>query len=470
MMDRDLNILRASTRWRERATQWIPGEVVGRALYDLAPNARDALMIIRDRCLAGLGSQMDRVRFVSPDGVARWVRWEVTPWRDDRGEVGGMLVMIHEITDVVEALEQCERSERRLKLAADMADLAVWELDFRGKVAVEDAEAAIFSEGKPDVLATAGDVWRSIHPADRPAASALWLKHLNEGDAVPHRPAADAGQRPAHLGLRRRRGGPRRRRRGRAHGRGGQERRPGDARRDGPWPGRCSAAEAANRAKSEFLANMSHEIRTPLNGVMGIAGALARTALDREQREMVGLIESSAGVLDSLLADVLDPARIEAGRLELCDEPFDLAAAVRAAAAPVRAEGRREGPGVRDRHRAGGRGHGPRRRAAAAPDRLQPALQRGEVHRRRQGEPAGRGDPLARGGEPAPERARHRHRLRRRGRAPSCSSRFEQADGSITRRFGGTGLGLAISRSIAEAMGGDARGRLRSPAKARPSP
>lgn len=83
-------------------------------------------------------------------------------------------------------------------------------------------------------------------------------------------------------------------------------------------------AEAANRAKSAFLANMSHELRTPMNGVVGMADLLAETALGAEQRLFVETIRSSAAALLHLINDVLDFSRIEANRLTLHPEPFDL--------------------------------------------------------------------------------------------------------------------------------------------------
>ncbi len=84
-------------------------------------------------------------------------------------------------------------------------------------------------------------------------------------------------------------------------------------------------AEAANRAKSEFLANMSHELRTPLNGVLGYAQILARRAdLDAELQQAAGVIQRSGEHLLALINEVLDLARIEAGRLEIQPAPFDL--------------------------------------------------------------------------------------------------------------------------------------------------
>ncbi|HKR88693.1 MAG TPA: ATP-binding protein [Phenylobacterium sp.] len=215
----------------------------------------------------------------------------------------------------------------------------------------------------------------------------------------------------------------------------------------------AAEAEDANRAKSEFLANMSHEIRTPLNGVMGVAGALARTRLSGAQAEMVSLIETSAKTLETLLSDILDLARIEAGKMELRPEPFDLATSVGACGALFDAAAQAKGLDLE---------------VSIAPDALGTYV--GDAARLRQILSNLLGNAVkfthvggvrltvaARRGETSSEL---RFEVRDTGIGFDAEtkarlfSRFEQADGSITRRFGGSGLGLSISRSLAEAMGG----------------
>ena len=102
------------------------------------------------------------------------------------------------------------------------------------------------------------------------------------------------------------------------------------------------AAQSASRAKSEFLANMSHEIRTPLNGVLGMAQVMARHPLSPDQTERLNVIRAGGESLLSVLNAVLDISKIESGRLDLEQRPFDLADAVHAACDAFAAQARQK--------------------------------------------------------------------------------------------------------------------------------
>ncbi len=209
-------------------------------------------------------------------------------------------------------------------------------------------------------------------------------------------------------------------------------------------------AEAASIAKSEFLANMSHEIRTPLNGVLAMAHVLHRADLPPREKEAAGLICDSGEMLERLLSDVLDLAKVEAGQMTLEAAPFDLGDLVRSlvALSSLRAEEKRVGLEVEVEPAAEGYYLGDSVRVRQVVSNLLSNAVKftseGEVHVRlglnRDGALHFEVSDTGVGFDPA-MKAR-------------LFDRFEQADGSITRRFGGSGLGLAISRSLVEMMGG----------------
>jgi len=215
-------------------------------------------------------------------------------------------------------------------------------------------------------------------------------------------------------------------------------------------------AEQANRAKSEFLANMSHEIRTPLNGIVAGADMLARADLDPRARDLVQIIASSGATLERLLSDILDVARIEAGRIEIDATTFQLGELVRTTAALARLQADEKGVKVKvevaaevDRAFHGD----PYRIRQVLLNLLSNAVkftERGTVSVWAEAREGG---------------VRVTVRDTGIGFKPEMKEqlfgRFQQVDGSITRRFGGTGLGMTISRELTELMGGtlDAEGR-----------
>jgi PAS domain S-box-containing protein len=214
-------------------------------------------------------------------------------------------------------------------------------------------------------------------------------------------------------------------------------------------------AEAANCAKSDFLATMSHEIRTPTNVVVGLSSMLAHTKLDSRQKEMVGALNTNADMLLSLVNDLLDLSRIEAGQVTLDMHSFTFEEMCSSVYAIFNEQAAKKNlhfsitnnTGIQPFH--------------GDPTRIQQILINlisNALKFTLQGSVAVTVDyePLARS-----QRAQVQISVADTGvgippeKLSAVFEKFVQADQTVSRRFGGSGLGLSISKQLSEMMDGD---------------
>ena len=448
LFDHDLRHVVVSDAWC--SILGIEGEnFVGRTLDELFPKARRRFIAAQKKALLGETVRRPEDRLVSQDGRLHWVRWEMQPWRDATGKVNGVLAYLSDVSALVAAKREAQSSARRLKLAVNAAKAAVFEIDY--------AEKAVWLG--PDFVKLAGrqlsftemnGVWSNVHPEDVAQLTEL-VSNFDTRRPVPLEcrlvhPDGSARWISAHMEI--------------FHDAVGRPRRAVGLLLDIDQRKRqelaLAAAErqatVATEAKSRFLANISHEIRTPMNGVLGVLQLIKRERLDAEDISLLNEGLASGRMLTELLDDLLDFSKIETDQFELHLEPLDPAQVLLGVTSLLEPAASAKGLTMRattDPNLG---------LISADPLRLRQALYN-IMGNAVKFTPSGSVEARLTRCETA-DGQRLRFEIQDTGvGVPEAAQatlfeRFEQADGSMSRKFGGSGLGLAITKRLAERMGG----------------
>ncbi|HEY2707512.1 MAG TPA: ATP-binding protein [Caulobacteraceae bacterium] len=447
LYDTDFKLLRVSERWGFDFGLR-PERLIGRSMFEIDPTARQWETQYRN-CMKGERLVSDRTPIIRKDGKTVYINAVTIPWLRSDGAIGGIMGMYRVTADDRGEDYELVNAKRRLEAAISLAGIHVWEMDYRTKAIWGMGNNTFWDDGSGrGFLELSQDMSVGIHAEDRTAAAVeialareerrpyigehrlarnddreVWVSAASadfhgSNDAIETRLSVYVDitkRKQAEQAL--------------IHA--------------------MAEAEAANRAKSDFLATMSHEIRTPLNGVLGMARAMSADELTPTQRERLEVVRQSGESLLSLLNDVLDLSKVEAGKLELDVEAFDIGELARSAHATFQGVAESKGLALD---------------LAIEENALGSYL--GDAVRVRQILSNLISNALKftdKGGASVTIGRRTRGlviRVKDTGigippnRAAKLFHKFEQADASTTRRFGGTGLGLAICRQLAEMMGG----------------
>jgi len=465
MFDRDMRYLVVSRRLladfgREGR------DVVGQCHYDVFPEIPEHWRDSHRRALQGEVVRAEEDRFVGADGGVMWRRWEVRPWFMADGAVGGIVLFTEDVTEVVRARGEVGK----LSQAVEQSPESIVITDLEGRIEyVNEAYVEASGYAREELLGqnprllksgktpratydamwaalTRGDTWKgefinrrkdgseyvefaTISPLTSADGETTHYVAVKEDITEKQRLARELDRYRFHL----------------------EEE---VSVRTAELHEARERADAANQAKSTFLANMSHEIRTPISAIVGLTHLLLRDQPPPAQRERLRKVESAAGHLLSIVTDVLDLAKIEAGKLAVDARDFHLSAVLDHVRSMIAETARAKGLTV-----------------TVDPDAV-PMWLRGDPVRLRQAllNLAGNAVKFTEEGSvhlsaellgDVGRDLRVRFAVTDTGigiaadGVPKLFEAFEQGDPSITRAYGGSGLGLVITRRLAELMGGE---------------
>lgn len=422
-------------------------DFIGKSLFDASGDYSEMIAGVNETLASGRPNcVVTRQLRIERRGI--WIRMQASYWHDDDGAVCGYLVLNQDVTAEHESELRRRQMEILLQAVVDNIPATVAVQDYetseyllvnkliasKAGMTVDDMVGKKFAELFPDQVEKYAALERQFKEGMKengisiteyelkdgsPAPPILRLKRVVYEDGRGHKRRLTIGEDVTDL-------------------------------RRATWAleGAVAEAKAANAAKSNFLANVSHEIRTPLNGVLGMAQAMARDSLTPRQRERLDVIRRSGESLVSLLNDLLDMSKIEAGKLQLESVEFDLGEIINGACAAFQVLAEQKGLEFDIRF------DGTNGICRGDPTRVRQVVSNLVSNAVKFTAKGGITVSAVRDGAIVHLSIEDTGM----GMAPETLDKlfgkFVQADASTTRRFGGTGLGLAICRDLVEMMGG----------------
>jgi len=342
MLDCEMRYVSTSRSWRTDFRLGDKHEIIGRSHYEIFPEIPERWKEIHRRCLAGVSEKCDEDPFIRADGHTDWVRWEINPWYDKWGKIGGIVIFAENITDRKQAEEknrqlldevrrlfnEVRQEKDRLSSLIDSMSDEVWFVNNQEQCTLANSAALkeFGLESPPtDVRKFVSSLkGLRLDGSPRPVEESPILRAL-QGEIVKNYEVVVRTPLAGEMRYRKLNANPVRNVDGHVVGTVAvvhditEQKQMEKALLEAK-----AAAEAANRAKSQFLAMMSHEIRTPLNVIMGFSDLLAEldpiselNQYHKKKMDYANRIKRNGQLLVHLIDEILDLSKVESGNLKI---------------------------------------------------------------------------------------------------------------------------------------------------------